>query len=164
MGRLANPLLQILGAASSEGLDFGCGPHPVLAALFERNGHKVKSYDPIFFPQASFLESRYDFITCSEAAEHFHEPLKEFQLLDRLIKPQGHLAVMTQMKKSWDGFFDWYYPRDPTHVVFYSPRTMRWLAHYFDWELRFFPENTVIFQKAARSAGSANSDRCGCSQ
>ncbi len=147
LSRLAAPVAR-LAPTGARGLDFGCGPIPVMSALLESQGFTMENYDPFFFADAALLGQTYDFVTCCETAEHFHHPEKEFALLNRLVKPGGFLAVMTQMRSQWDGFFEWHYPRDPTHVVFYSPRTMRWLSQKFDWTPMFFPENVVIFQKS----------------
>ena len=52
-------------------------------------------YDPFFFPNEEIFSKTYDFITCTEAAEHFFNPNKEFDLLDKLLKKDGWLGVMT---------------------------------------------------------------------
>jgi SAM-dependent methyltransferase len=154
LNRLAIPVGKA-ARVKGEGLDFGCGPVPVLSVLLAKQGFRMRQYDPFFFPDQTALKARYDFITCSEAAEHFHQPLKEFELLHKLMRPGGILGVMTQMRQSWEGFFQWYYPRDPTHVIFYSPRTMRWIADRFGWSAGFAPENVVIFRRDASSAFGA---------
>jgi SAM-dependent methyltransferase len=152
LSRLAEPLASF-AKAGSEGLDYGCGPVPVLSTILEGKGFRMHNYDPFFFSDDTALKSPYDFISCSETAEHFHQPGTEFDKLNALLKPGGYLGVMTQMRAQWDGFFEWHYPRDPTHVIFYSPRTMRWIANEYGWTPTFLPENVVIFQKA-ESTGS----------
>jgi hypothetical protein len=37
-------------------------------------GHAMALYDPFFRPDPAALERDYDFITCTETAEHFHHP------------------------------------------------------------------------------------------
>ncbi|MFW5823386.1 MAG: 2-polyprenyl-3-methyl-5-hydroxy-6-metoxy-1,4-benzoquinol methylase, partial [Marinobacter sp.] len=49
LNKLATPLLEQLPPAC-QGLDFGCGPGPALAAMLEARGHRVALYDPAFFP------------------------------------------------------------------------------------------------------------------
>jgi len=49
--RLAEPLLARL-APACEGLDYGCGPGPALAAMLREAGHDVALYDPFFAPDA----------------------------------------------------------------------------------------------------------------
>ena len=50
----------------------------------------MKLYDPFFYPDKSVLKAHYDFIACTERAEHFHDPFAEFDRLDSLLKPKGH--------------------------------------------------------------------------
>ncbi len=146
LSRLADPLVRVL-KPNAKGLDFGSGPVPVLSQLLQERGFEMVHYDPYYFPDKMRLEGTYDFITCSETAEHFHQPKREFERLHALLKPGGFLGVMTQMRAQWDGFFEWYYPRDPTHVMFYSPKTMRWIARRFSYAPQFYPEGVVVFQK-----------------
>lgn len=127
LARLARPLLSVLHPAS-EGLDFGCGPGPALAAMLEAAGHRVRLHDPFFRPDPAALEARYDFITLSEVAEHLHWPNAIFRRLLGLLRPGGLLAVMTSLGIDDARFADWHYRRDPTHVVFFRPATFRYLA------------------------------------
>jgi 2-polyprenyl-3-methyl-5-hydroxy-6-metoxy-1,4-benzoquinol methylase len=75
LSRLAQPLLERLPLAS-DGLDYGCGPGPVLAGMLAAAGHQVALYDPLFRDDATALARRYDFVTCTEVVEHFHEPAR----------------------------------------------------------------------------------------
>ncbi|MBW8314330.1 MAG: class I SAM-dependent methyltransferase, partial [Hydrogenophaga sp.] len=52
--QLTGPLLQRLPPAQS-GLDFGCGPGPVLPDLLRNAGHAVALYDPFFHPDDTAL-------------------------------------------------------------------------------------------------------------
>src|SRR5690606_24896975 len=88
LSHLTTPLLPRL-TPGSHGLDYGCGPGPALAAMLGEAGHTMALYDPLFHNDASVLESCYDFITCSEVAEHFHDPAAEFRRLNGLLKPGG---------------------------------------------------------------------------
>ena len=115
--------------------------------MMGEDGHEVSIYDLYFHPDESVLDSTYDFITCTETAEHFSEPAEDFQRLDRLLKPNGWLGVMTGMLTDWSEFPSWYYHRDLTHVNFYSHRTMRWLATRFGWHAKFPEQNVALFQK-----------------
>lgn len=127
LDRLAVPLCERL-KPGSQGLDFGCGPGPALARMLEERGHHMTVYDPVFAPEASALERQYDFVTCTEVVEHFHQPAKEFELLVGLIRPGGILAIMTSMLHDGIDFQKWHYRRDPTHVCFYRRHTFLWLA------------------------------------
>jgi SAM-dependent methyltransferase len=146
LSRLTVPLLERL-PAGRQGLDFGCGPEPVLATLLREAGHSVALYDPFFRPDRAVLERRYDFIACSEVVEHFHHPASEFKMLDDLLEPDGYLAVMTQFQTDDARFADWHYRRDLTHVVFYRAHTLAWLAERHGWRCEFPVRNVALMRK-----------------
>jgi SAM-dependent methyltransferase len=131
LSRLATPVLQRV-AAGSHGLDFGCGAAPALAHLLREAGQQVAIYDPLFMPDNEALQAQYDFITLSEVAEHMHDPSGEFTRLFAMLRPGGLLAVMTGFPPPLASFEHWHYRRDPTHVVFYRPSTLHWLAQHHD--------------------------------
>ena len=110
------------------------------------DGFHVVLYDPFFAPSTEALQSSYDFITCTETAEHFANPRKEFEHLKRILKPGGWLGVMTGMLAEWKEFPGWYYHQDATHLCFYSQRSMEWLAAHHGWKVLFPRENVVLFQ------------------
>ena len=143
-------------APASSGLDYGCGPGPALGRMFTEEGHSVSLFDPIYDNERSVLERRYDFVTCTEAAEHFHRPHEEFSRLNRLLRPGGHLGIMTRFQTDDDRFGNWHYRRDPTHVVFYREDTMRWIARRWGWSVDLKPPSVAIFRKRrTRVEGSA---------
>ncbi len=127
LAKLADPLLARIQPGSA-GLDFGCGPAPALAVMLRAKGHKMSTYDPFFAADASALSETYDFVTCTETVEHFHNPYEEFDRLSRLLRPGGLLAVMTIFQTDDTLFENWRYRHDPTHVVFYREHTFRLLA------------------------------------
>ena len=94
LSRLADPLKEKIPLGSN-GLDFGCGTGPALADMLTQDGFKVALYDPFFFPDEGALSKQYDFITCTETAEHFYDPFKEFNTFNDLLKPGGWLGIMT---------------------------------------------------------------------
>ncbi len=132
LARLADPLTEKL-APGARGLDYGCGPGLALAMMMEERGFPVAVYDPFFHPDSSVLNAAYDFITCSEVIEHFHHPAREFERLDRLLKPGGWLGLMTGFQTDDDRFEFWHYQRDPTHVVFYREHTLKCIAERHGW-------------------------------
>lgn len=153
LSRLIDPLLEKIGkvpmAKSLTGLDYGSGPGPVMAELLSRAGHQMSIYDPYFAPDRSVLSQVYDFVTCSEVAEHFYDPGAEFRRFELLIRPGGFLALMTGILPDWTDFKSWHYHRDITHVVFYSPKTIAWIGRQFGWVPEFFGSNVVLFSKEA---------------
>lgn len=147
--RLAEPLLARLAPAQS-GLDYGCGPGPALAAMLAEAGHRVALYDPQFRDDPSVLLQRYDFITCTEVAEHFHRPREEFDRLGRMLRPGGWLAVMTAFQTDDTAFARWHYRRDPTHVVFYREATFHAVAGARGWSCTIPCADVALLQKPAR--------------
>ncbi|MGV8893467.1 MAG: class I SAM-dependent methyltransferase [Burkholderiaceae bacterium] len=156
LDQLTTPLLQRLPPAQ-RGLDYGCGPGPVLAAMLREAGHAVALFDPFFVPDQEVLAHGYDFITCTEVIEHFHRPADEFRKFDALLKPGGWLALMTTFQKDDAGFAQWYYRRDFTHVVFYRETTLRHLARHYGWSCEFPCANVALLQKNVRKPQSARS-------
>ncbi|ENO83916.1 class I SAM-dependent methyltransferase [Thauera linaloolentis] len=146
LGRLAAPLLARLAPVST-GLDYGCGPGPALAPMLRAAGHAVALYDPFFMPDAAALARTYDFVTCTEVAEHFHDPAREFARLDGLLRPGGWLAVMTCFQTDDARFARWHYRRDPTHVVFYREATFRHLAGHFGWRCEVPCKDVALLNK-----------------
>lgn len=135
-GHLSRLLDAVLSSVSSgaEGLDYGCGPALSIEVIARERGYLCHSYDPLFFHSTSLLSDRsYDFITCSEVAEHFATPHEEFHRLRAMLKVGGVLGVMTQVVP--DAFADWWYHRDPTHRVFYAPTTFAWIAERYGFDL-----------------------------
>lgn len=148
LARAANPLLERV-PAGAEGLDYGSGPGPTLSRMLSEAGRPTRDYDPFFAPDESALRRTYDFVVCTETAEHFFEPAHEFDRLDEVLRPGGWLAVMTTMRDDRRSFADWWYVRDPTHVSFYRWRTMEWIASRHGWAVERPHGNVALFRKAA---------------
>jgi hypothetical protein len=147
LDRLVGPLAPFL-PRGARGLDYGCGPNPVLAAMLDERGWPAEYYDPYFFPDRDKLEARYDFVTCTEVVEHFRFPFPEFHFVDRaLLRPGALLAVMTAFFNEGDDFAGWWYPREQTHVGFYRPRALESVARRWGWDVLHLRDNVGIFRK-----------------
>lgn len=144
--KLADPLLERLSPAS-RGLDYGCGPGPALAEILREAGHNVALFDPFFAPDPAPLSSMYDFVTCTETAEHFHAPHAEFARLRGLVRPGGWLGLMTCFQTEDARFATWHYRMDPTHVVFYREATFRYLAQLWGWTCHVPVKDVVLMQR-----------------
>lgn len=144
------PLFEALRArlaAGARGLDYGCGPGSGLAAMLQEAGFPMALYDPQYAPDAAALSGRHDFVACSEVAEHFRDPCGEFRKLDGLLKPGGWLGLMTGVLREDVEFARWHYRRDPTHICFYTPATLHWIARAQGWRLDFIEGNIILFKK-----------------
>lgn len=146
LGKLFDPLVQRL-APGARGLDYGCGPGPALAAMFTEAGHEMALYDPFFQPDPAPLSRRYDFVTCTETAEHFHDPAAEFARLTGLVEPGGWLAIMTCFQTDDARFDRWHYRQDPTHVVFYREETLRHIAAQSGWSCQIPVKDVALMQR-----------------
>jgi len=156
--KLAEPLLARL-PAGAQGLDYGCGPGPALAAMLREAGHAIALYDPFFQPDPAPLAATYDFVTCTETAEHFHDPGDEFDRLMHLVRPGGWLAVQTCFQRDDSRFRDWHYRRDPTHVVFYREATLAYLARVRGWSCLFPVKDVALMQRPLRESRVPDSPR-----
>ena len=146
LDRLASPVAERVPSGAT-GLDFGSGPGPTLSLMLAEQGYEMAIYDPFYAPEPEALEAQYDFITCSEAIEHFHQPEREWQLWMKLLKPGGLLGVMTKLRKDLNAFSQWHYKLDPTHVSFFSRDTFQFLASREGLSVEFVGNDVVILRK-----------------
>jgi hypothetical protein len=116
------------------GLDFGSGTGSPIVKLLEDLGFKIRQYDLYFHNEPALLRQKYSYIACSETAEHFKEPYKEFKLLRGLLHPNGKLYVMTELWKNDQDFSSWYYKNDHTHVFLYHPDAFEWIKQEFGFK------------------------------
>jgi SAM-dependent methyltransferase len=111
-------------------LDFGSGPTPVLAALLSRRTIQTDHFDPIYAP--TLPDHTYDLITSTEVFEHLHDPHTTLKQIIQRLNKEGYLAIMTQFHpNNRDQFLKWWYRRDPTHVLFFRPKTFATIAQKY---------------------------------
>ena len=146
LSQLLVPLLERIHQKSN-GLDFGSGPGPTLSLMLEECGHSVDLYDKFYANDISVFEKKYDFITATEVVEHLSEPMAEISRLIEMLNNQGHLAVMTQILTPQIDFSSWYYKNDPSHIGFFTKKSLSFLASYLNIEVYFISERVVFFQK-----------------
>ena len=128
-------------------LDYGSGPAGFLSLLFQHKDIQTTNYDAFYAPDQSVLKRPYNVVTSTEVWEHFYFPYSEINQQIHLIKPNGYLAVMTSSHKGEAAFHDWYYRRDPTHVSFFSEKTMQWIAQRWGLQLVKAKSPYWIFRK-----------------
>ncbi|HWV15414.1 MAG TPA: class I SAM-dependent methyltransferase [Cellvibrio sp.] len=146
--RVYAPLILRL-EAGARGLDFGCGPGPVLATMFAERGHSMALFDPFYFPDTSVLQQQYDFITATEVFEHLQQPRQVIQTLWPCLRAGGTLALMTKLVLSPELFSRWHYKTDPTHIIFFSRSTFVWLAENLGAEVEFIANDVIFLRKNA---------------
>lgn len=146
--RLTDPLVPQL-ASGAQGLDFGCGPGAALDMMMDKAGFPTVNYDPFYAPDKNVLAHQYDFVTCTEAAEHFYDPRETFLLLKRLLVPSGGiLGVMTYTYDDATDFASWWYLKDPTHVSLYHIKTFQWLAQWLKLSLQIYTSNIFFLRNS----------------
>ena len=144
--QLLVPLLERI-QQQSNGLDFGSGPGPTLSLMLEECGHSVDLYDKFYANDISVFEKKYDFITATEVVEHLSEPMAEINRLIEMLNNHGYLAVMTQILTPQIDFSSWYYKNDPSHIGFFTKKSLSFLANYLNIEVYFISERVIFFQK-----------------
>jgi hypothetical protein len=131
-----------------QGLDYGAGTGPVITKLLRDRDYTIDTYDPFFDDNRELLNANYDYIVCCEVAEHFHRPFGEFQGLYQLLNPGGTLYCMTQLYNEGVDFQAWNYKNDETHVIFYHPQAVRWIARQTGFvDITLQDDKLVIFKK-----------------
>jgi len=130
-------------------LDFGCGATPLLSHMLNSYDIECDIYDPIYYPDNSYINSRYDLIVSVEVFEHLHNPIEVFGRLINILNPNGYIAIQTAFcPRDRDKFLDWYYHLDPTHVIFFRVETFKYMAK--EYGLNIVDQNNknmVLFQK-----------------
>lgn len=146
LDRLLAPLAAAL-RPGAEGLDYGCGPGPTASMMMRERGFQSSDYDPYFFNETQLLVRAYDFVVCTEVLEHLRGPAEDLARLDGLLKPGGILGVMTGVLEEDAAFSSWWYRNDFTHIAFYRPETLAWIAARFGWSLTRPSRDAALFRK-----------------
>lgn len=129
-----------------KGLDFGCGPAPVLAHLMGNQGYHCDYYDPFYYPELP--GKNYDFIFATECLEHFHNPLTTIREILSKIRHKGLWIIKTNFWKESQDFQNWHYRRDDTHVGFFHFDTINYFSCLFPVKLKYCDKQSVaIFEK-----------------
>lgn len=147
LARLAGPLLARVTVGAT-GLDFGSGPGPALPHMLEAAGLQVRLYDPFYAADESVWARQYGFIAASEVVEHLRDPATEFERLFAALEPAGWLGVMTKWVGNHENFVTWRYIRDPTHIAFYCPETLRWISDRWGAPVEFAAPDVALFRKS----------------
>ncbi|NOX15806.1 MAG: class I SAM-dependent methyltransferase [Epsilonproteobacteria bacterium] len=110
-------------------LDFGSGPGPVLAQILQNRGINADIYDKFYQPNKIYENKKYNLITSTEVFEHLQNPFEILTIFKKHLKKGGLIAIMTLFHdNNKENFLKWWYRRDPTHILFYTPKTFEVLA------------------------------------
>jgi len=127
------------------GLDFGCGPGPVISEMGKETGIKIDNFDLYYYNFPELLEKKYDFITMTEVIEHVSQPRELLEQINSMLNSGAILAIMTKRVIDQQRFKNWHYKNDPTHICFYSLSTFQWVAKQFNWQLEIIDKDVVFF-------------------
>lgn len=128
------------------GLDFGSGTGSPIVKVLQDNRYSIEQYDLFFHNNPVLLQKQYDYITCTEVAEHFKEPLKEFELLKSLLLPNGKLYLMTDLFDEARDFGSWYYKNDHTHVFMYHRNALEWIREKLQFKKLIIEKRLITLE------------------
>jgi len=146
LAKIYDPVLERI-KKGDYGLDFGCGPSPVLSSMFIDAGFKMDIFDPIYVNNEEVFNRTYDFITATEVVEHFSKPYTELNRLYEMLNPNGYLAIMTNLYTESIDFKTWYYKNDKTHICFYSRESFKWLIKFWHAVIEFSGKDVIFIRK-----------------
>lgn len=130
-------------------LDFGCGRSMLLSKMLQEQHIVCDAYDPLYHPEGLDEEKRYGLIVSTEVFEHLSQPKEVFATLVTQLEEGGYLAIQTQFHPNEvEAFKTWYYPNDPTHIVFFTPKSFICLAQQYG--MKYITDNgrnMVLLQK-----------------
>ena len=130
----------------AKGLDFGSGTGPVIAKMLTDKGYQVQNYDLFFANEPSLLQGKYDYVSCCEVMEHFHQPYKEFKLLKSLLLSKGKLYCKTEVYTNQKPFENWFYKDDFTHVFIYQLKTLEWIQKNLRFSKVSVYDKLIVFE------------------
>lgn len=144
LNKLVTPLVPFL-PITFKALDFGSGPGPTLCHLLSKHGGEVENFDLYFANKPEVLKKEfYDVVTSTEVVEHFQNPKESWDLLVSIVKPGGILAIMTQFYDESIDYQKWWYKNDPTHIIFYTQKTMESIADKYKMDIIHRDDKSVI--------------------
>ncbi len=139
-------------APSGARAGIGAGPGPVLAELLRKEGFQTDIYDKYFAPEKVYLNKKYDLITATEVFEHLKDPLSTLKLLKKHLNANGILAIMTLFHQNDDEHFkQWWYRRDSTHISFYTPKTLQYMADLLGMKIILVDDKNVCVMREIRT-------------
>ncbi|WP_087461546.1 class I SAM-dependent methyltransferase [Oleiphilus messinensis] len=131
----------------TKGLDFGCGPTPVLAQMLRMQGYQISTYDLFYDNNPAVLDEAYGFITATEVFEHLSNPKLILEKLLSQLDDSGSLFIMTKRVENQQKFSTWHYIRDPTHITFFSNESFQYIAEEYALNLELIKPDVAVLSK-----------------
>ena len=124
-----------LDGSNAKVLDFGAGEQAVLTGLLRHKSIRCTPYDPLFAIGSETLNEQYDGIVLCEVIEHLRGIRDQLEMIRKLTTQSASLVIRTQPYPSLDTFTDWWYTKDPTHINYFSKKSLGFVAGYLDRNL-----------------------------
>lgn len=128
-------------------LDFGSGANAVLEGILGNKGFHCDSFDPLFNLRCNNDTLIYDIIVVCEVIEHLRLLQNELSFIKQRLKPDGIVIIRTQLYPDADKFLNWWYIQDLTHINFFSPVTITFVASLLNRTVSFTSEKDVFLLK-----------------
>lgn len=109
-------------------LDFGCGENAVLSSLLKEQNYVVDSYDPMYELQVDFKSRKYSVVVASEVMEHVADLRATALLFGNVLSDGGYIALRTKLFTRATDFALWWYAKDPTHICFFTKKSIDFFA------------------------------------
>jgi len=141
-------VLPYINTPNLKALDYGCGESILLADMMLGSNIHTIAYDPIYHPLDLDKTAKFDIITSVEVFEHLTDVLQSFKEISSMLNQNGILAIRTEFHHGIDGMSKWYYPKDPTHILFFTTKTFLVLCDIYGFEyLGDNGKNMVLLRK-----------------
>jgi SAM-dependent methyltransferase len=136
-------------------LDFGSGRGD-LARELERRGLRTTPVEPMV--HGHLKDQRYpqpfDVIFATEVIEHLADVWTELRQLERVLAPGGIIVFSTLLTNTFinrpdaaEFFAGWWYKDDPTHLNFFSNRTLGKIAEMGPYDIDILGEKIFVLRK-----------------
>lgn len=123
--------------------------------IMRQRGVKTECYDKFYQTKKVYIDKRYDLITSTEVFEHLDNPKEVLKLLASHLSPNGVIAIMTLFHTNkQEDFLKWWYRRDPTHIGFFTPKSVEIMAEKYGLKVLKHDNKRIItlaFQKPYKS-------------
>jgi 2-polyprenyl-3-methyl-5-hydroxy-6-metoxy-1,4-benzoquinol methylase len=117
--------------------------------MARKAGYIMKVYDKFYADDRDILNLTYNFITCTEVAEHLADPAKELGRLWHQLESGGLLVIQTKRVLNDERFKTWFYRDYPTHITFFAQASFEWLAEQWRAVVYFPHDDVAVFVKKA---------------
>ncbi|MBT4792541.1 MAG: class I SAM-dependent methyltransferase [Halobacteriovoraceae bacterium] len=146
--RLVDPLIANISNKDARGLDYGCGPYPMLIEIMGEEGFtNFMGFDPIYANKNSHFNQKYDFLTLCEVIEHMNNPRQEIERIAHLLNSDALFVISTGLRTANIDLGKWHYINDDTHINLFSLKTFHWIQEFFSFDLHSQEKDLIILLK-----------------